>query len=75
MSSKDPSAFEKAVRQCMLDRGIKSVADLARVMGRNPKTVTGYLNGDPRLSTVFAIANAMEIKPETIIELMTTGQK
>ena len=67
----DPEVFRQNLLRVMKSRGLKA-AQLSRLAGLNPRAVKDIEEGraqSPKLSTVFALADALEIDPGELIGL------
>jgi len=62
------SLLKVAVKTAIARKGI-TIIELADKMGRNRKTVYSAINGNPSLSTVEKIAEAMDMKVSELIAL------
>jgi len=59
---------EKTIRKTMIDRGIKSIAELSRLSGVSKPKIHNYLGGDTPIATTFIrLCNYLEIDPDKAI--------
>lgn len=62
-------ADEKLIRKAMIDKGIKSIAELARLSGVSKTKIHDYLGGDTPLATTFVrLCSYLQIDPSTAIK-------
>ena len=61
-------ADEKYIRKVMIDKGIKSIAELSRLSGVSKPKIHEYLGGDTPLATTFVrLCDYLEIDPNSAI--------
>ncbi|MCL2572390.1 MAG: helix-turn-helix transcriptional regulator [Defluviitaleaceae bacterium] len=57
-------ADEKSIRKAMIDKDIKSIAELSRLSGVSKPKIHEYLGGDTPLATTFVrLCRYLEIDP------------
>lgn len=57
-------ADEKSIRKAMIDKDIKSIAELSRLSGVSKPKIHEYLGGDTPLATTFVrLCSYLEIDP------------
>jgi hypothetical protein len=57
-------ADDKYIRKVMIDKGIKSIAELSRLSGVSKPKIHDYLGGDTPLATTFVrLCDFLEIDP------------
>jgi transcriptional regulator with XRE-family HTH domain len=61
-------ANEKFIRKLMIDRGIKSIAELSRLSGVSKPKIHEYLSGNSPLATTFIrLCDYLNIDPNTAV--------
>jgi hypothetical protein len=61
-------ADEKYIRKVMIDKGIKSIAELSRLSGVSKPKIHDYLGGDTPLATTFIrLCTYLEIDPNKAV--------
>jgi hypothetical protein len=61
-------ADEKYIRKVMIDKGIKSIAELSRLSGVSKPKIHEYLGGDTPLATTFVrLCDYLGIDPNSAI--------
>lgn len=56
--------IKKNLHKC----GIKTANELAAIMGAAPSTVFQWLNGNPKLSTIQKIADALNVPASVLLQ-------
>lgn len=58
------NVIKKNLQKC----GIKTANELATIMGAAPSTVFQWLNGNPKLSTIQKIAEAINVPASVLLQ-------
>jgi hypothetical protein len=61
-------ANDKLIRKAMIDKGIKSIAELSRSSGVSKPKIHSYIRGDTPIATTFVrLCNFLQINPNSAI--------